>query len=113
MARRVQIGLAGLLCLLVSLEVAPHAGCGTACWAAEALGMLYAGVTGVLLVDGSLEAGAGYLTALCQPSQWRRLPRPRLHDHVLRLRGHVLQDALVGGARIHVLVRPLLRQDLL
>ena len=73
MCRSVQLALSGALCVLISLEVAPGAGCGAACWAAEALGALYAGLAAILLVDGSLEAAAGQLSALCMPSKWPRL----------------------------------------
>ena len=34
---------------MVGAEVAPRSGCGTACWAAEALAALYAGLAGVLV----------------------------------------------------------------
>ena len=110
LARRVQVGLAGILCLLVSLEVAPHAGCGTACWAAEALGTLYAGVTGVLLLDGGLEAGAGYLSAICRPAEWRRLPQllpPAL------LRQLLLLGVALGGLLWHPYVLLLAAFDVL
>lgn len=109
-ARSIQLILSALLCLLVSLEVAPHAGCGTACWAAEALATLYAGVSGVLLLDASLEAGSGFIALLFTPSRWahvvRLVPAPLVHQAAL------LALAL-GGLLVHPYLLLLSAFDLL
>ena len=97
-ARRVQLLLEALLCALVALEIAPKDGCGTACWAAEALCTLYAGLSGVLLVDGALEAGAA-VSALCHPSQWSSIA------HVLPAQ-MVRQACLLAIAIAGLLVHP-------
>ena len=84
-ARRGQLLIAAALCALVSLGVAPHAGCGVACWAAEACGGLYAGFAALLILDGALEAAS--VTVLCAPWRWLdaddALPPPLLRQLAL------------------------------
>jgi hypothetical protein len=84
-ARRGQLLIAAALCALVSLGVAPHTGCGVACWAAEACGGLYAGFAALLILDGALEAAS--VTVLCAPWRWLdaddALPPPLLRQLAL------------------------------
>jgi len=83
--RRAQLALAAGLTLLVSLGVAPHSGCGIACWAAESLGFLYAGLTALLFVDGAAESED--VCALLRPTSWLQLlggaPTPMLRQLAL------------------------------
>ena len=79
--RFAQLCISAALAALVSVGVAPHSGCGVACWAAEALGALYAGTCAVLLCDAALEADD--LFAVCRPNAWFSLPPAFLHQLLL------------------------------
>ena len=83
--RRAQLWLSAVLTFLVSFGVAPHSGCGVACWAAESAGFLYTGLAFLLLVDGAAESDD--IFALFYPSSWLRLlggaPTPMLRQLAL------------------------------
>ena len=96
--RRAQLALSAGLSILVSLGVAPHTGgCGIACWAAEALGVLYAAFAALLAIDGGLEYEDFF--AIFRPSAWLEIlsgaPSPLLR-----------QLALLGLAIGSLLVHP-------